>query len=157
MKLSTTNNTVATNRKAYHDYFVEDTYEAGVILTGCEVKSIRLGNLNLKDSYVLIRRDGTVVLCGMHVSPYDKGSFSNGDPRRDRLLLLNKSEIRKLRQKVTQKGYTLVPVRVYFKQALVKVEIALCRGKELHDKRESIALKDQRRAIEHATKEYGVQ
>ena len=155
MKLSTNNTTVATNRKAYHDYFVEDTYEAGIILTGCEVKSIREGNLNLKDSYILIRRDGTVVLCGMHISPYSKGSFSNGEPRRDRLLLLNKSEIRKLRQKVVQKGYTLVPVRVYFKKALVKVEVAVCRGKELHDKRESIALKDQRRAIERATKEYG--
>ncbi len=145
---------IASNKKAYHDYFIEDTYEAGIALEGSEVKSVRLGRINLKDSYVAIK-DGTAWLYGVHISPYEKMSaFSKTDPDRRRRLLLNKAEINKLRGRVEQKGYTIVPTKVYFKDALVKVEIALAKGKELHDKRRAIAEKENRREIDRAVKTF---
>ncbi|MCM1306573.1 MAG: SsrA-binding protein SmpB [Bacteroides sp.] len=144
---------VSTNKKAYHDYFVEDTYEAGIVLVGSEVKSIRQGALNLRDSFVIIK-NGEAFLIGMHVSPYKMGSYFNVDPRRTRKLLLNRAEINKLRGKVEQKGFTLIPLKVYFKDALVKVELGLCRGKELHDKRASIKEKENNRNLQRVLKEY---
>lgn len=144
---------IAQNKKAYHDYFVEDTYEAGVVLVGCEVKSIRLGAINLRDSFVIIK-NGEVFMIGSHISPYKMGSYNNVDPRRTRKLLLNRSEINKLRGKVEQKGYTLVPLKVYFKDALVKVQIGLCKGKELHDKRQAIKEKENDRNLRRVMKEY---
>ena len=134
---------VATNKKAYHDYFIEDCIEAGIVLVGSEVKSIRLGQVNMKDTYCLIRGD-EIELINLHISPYEKGSYFNVDSRRSRKLLLKKAEINKLRGKVEQKGYTLVPTKLYFKQGLVKVEIATAKGKELHDKRQSLQDKQQR-------------
>ncbi|MDE6967490.1 MAG: SsrA-binding protein SmpB, partial [Clostridia bacterium] len=128
---------VATNKKAYHDYFIEDTIEAGIVLVGSEVKSIRQGAVNMKDTYCLIRGD-EMQLINMHISPYEKGSYFNEDSRRARKLLLKKAEINKLRGKVEQKGFTLVPTKIYFKQALVKVEIGVAKGKELHDKRQTL-------------------
>ena len=145
--------TVATNKKAYHDYFVEDTYEAGIVLVGSEVKSIRQGALNLRDSFVIIK-NGEAFLIGMHVSPYKMGSYFNVDARRTRKLLLNRAEINKLRGKVEQKGFTLIPLRVYFKDALVKVELGLCRGKELHDKRAAIKEKENNRNLQRVPKDY---
>lgn len=144
---------IAQNKKAYHDYFVEDTYEAGIVLVGCEVKSIRLGAINLRDSFVIIKND-EVFMIGAHISPYKMGSYNNVDPRRTRKLLLNRSEINKLRGKVEQKGYTLVPLKVYFKDALVKVQIGLCKGKELHDKRQTIKEKENDRNLRRVMKEY---
>ncbi len=144
---------VATNKKAYHDYFVEDTYEAGIVLVGCEVKSIRLGAINLRDSFVIVK-NGEVFMLGAHISPYKMGSYFNVEPRRTRKLLLNRAEINKLRGKVEQKGYTLVPLKVYFKDALVKVEIGLCKGKELHDKRQAIKEKENNRNLQRIQKEY---
>lgn len=144
---------IAQNKKAYHDYFVEDTYEAGIVLVGCEVKSIRLGAINLRDSFVIIK-NGEVFMIGAHISPYKMGSYNNVDPRRNRKLLLNRSEINKLRGKVEQKGYTLVPLKVYFKDALVKVQIGLCKGKELHDKRQAIKEKENDRNLRRVMKEY---
>ncbi len=146
---------IAENRKARHDYFVEDTYEAGIVLVGCEVKSIRGGAVNLRDSFAIIK-NGEVFAVGMHVAPYKMGSYNNVDPRRNRKLLLNKAEIRKLKAKVEQKGYTLVPLKIYFKDALVKVELGLCKGKETHDKRESIKRREEDRKIERVKKEYNV-
>ncbi len=143
---------IATNKKAFHDYFVEERIEAGIVLAGSEVKSIRLGRVNLKDSFVFIKK-GEPYLCNAHVSPYEKGSVFNPDPRRDRKLLLHKEEIRKLRAKVEQKGYTLVPISIYFEQALCKVEVGLCRGKQLHDKRASIAERDSKRELDRVIKE----
>lgn len=143
---------IATNNKAFHDYFVEETVEAGIMLKGSEVKSIRLGRVNLKDSYIFIK-GGEPFLCGAHVSPYEKGSVFNPEARRDRKLLLHKEEIRKLRAKVEQKGYTLVPIKIYFEQALCKVEVGLCRGKQLHDKRASIAERDTKRELDRVIKE----
>lgn len=128
---------VATNKKAYHDYFVEDTYEAGIVLVGSEVKSVRKGAVNLKDSYAIIKGN-EVFLLGVHISPYEKGSCFNEDPLRTRKLLLNRQEINKIRGKIEIKGYTLVPLKMYFKQSLVKVELGICKGKELHDKRQAI-------------------
>lgn len=145
--------TVATNKKAFHDYFIEDTYEAGIVLVGSEVKSIRQGALNLRDSFVIIK-NGEAFVIGMHISPYKMGSYFNVDARRTRKLLLNRYEINKLRGKVEQKGFTLVPLKVYFKDALVKVEIGLCRGKELHDKRASIKEKENNRNLQRVIKEY---
>ncbi|MDR1939370.1 MAG: SsrA-binding protein SmpB [Clostridiales bacterium] len=139
--------TVAVNKKAYHEYFVEETFEAGVILVGSEVKSIRAGGVNLKDSFVYIRGTSARLL-NTHVAPYEKGSHFNPDARRERVLLLNKNEINKLRGKVEQKGYTIIPLRMYFKDALVKIEIGLCKGKELHDKRRSLKEKDLKRDAE---------
>ncbi len=140
---------VATNKKAYHDYFIEDTFEAGICLVGSEVKSARLGLVNLKDSFALLK-NGEVLLMNMHISPYEKGSFFNPDPRRTRKLLLHKKEILKLKQKTEQKGYTLVVTKLYFKQALLKAELALARGKELHDKRETLKRKQQEMDIRRA-------
>ncbi len=144
---------IATNKKAYHDYFVEDTYEAGVVLVGCEVKSLRAGGVNLRDSFVIIK-NGEVFVIGMHISPYKMGSYFNPDPRRTRKLLLNRCEINKLRGKVEQKGYTLVPLKIYFKDSLVKIELGLCKGKELHDKRAAIKEKENKRNIDRVMKEY---
>ncbi|MBR2485681.1 MAG: SsrA-binding protein SmpB [Clostridia bacterium] len=146
---------IAENRKARHDYFVEDTNEAGIVLVGCEVKSIRQGQVNLRDSFAIIK-NGEVFAVGMHIAPYQMGSYFNHDPRRNRKLLLNKAEIRKLKAKVEQKGYTLVPLKIYFKDALVKVELGLCKGKETHDKRESIKRREEDRKIDRIKKEYNV-
>ena len=146
---------IAENRKARHDYFVVDTYEAGIVLVGCEVKSIRQGQVNLRDSFAIIK-NGEVFAVGMHIAPYQMGSYFNHDPRRNRKLLLNKAEIRKLKAKVEQKGYTLVPLKIYFKDALVKVELGLCKGKETHDKRESIKRREEDRKIDRIKKEYNV-
>lgn len=144
---------VATNKKAYHDYFIEDTYEAGIQLVGSEVKSIRLGNVNLKDSFALIKNN-EVFLYNAHISPYEKGSYYNPEPKRTRKLLLHKLEIDKLRSKVERKGYTLVVTKLYFKQSLVKVELALAKGKELHDKRQTLKEKQLNREAERALRDY---
>lgn len=141
------------NKKAYFDYFIEDTYEAGIALVGCEVKSIRMGQINLKDSFCVIK-GGEVYLMNAHIKPYEKGSYYNVDAKRPRKLLLHKKEIDKLRGAVTQKSYTLVPTKIYFRQGLVKLEIGLAKGKELHDKRKSIAEKDSKRQVERVIKEY---
>ena len=141
--------TIATNKKAYHDYFIEDTFEAGIVLTGSEVKSARLGQVNLKDSYAVIK-NGELLLLGLHISPYEKGSFFNPDARRTRKLLMHKKEIQKLKQKIEQKGYTVVVTKLYFKQALLKAEVALARGKELHDKRETLKRRQQEMDIKRA-------
>lgn len=135
---------VATNKKAYHDYFIEETYEAGIQLVGSEVKSIRMGGINLKDSYAFIK-NGELILSNVHISPYKMGSYYNEDPRRDRRLLMHKREIDRLRGRVEQKGYTLIATKVYFKNSLVKIEIALAKGKELHDKRDALKDKQQKR------------
>lgn len=144
---------VATNKKAYHDYFIEDTLEAGIVLVGSEVKSIRLGAVNMKDTYCIIKGD-EIELINMHISPYEKGSYFNVDSRRARKLLLKKAEINKLRGKVEQKGFTLVPTKLYFKQGLVKVEVGVAKGKELHDKRQALQDKQQARQLERDLKNY---
>lgn len=144
---------IATNKKAYHDYFIEDTYEAGIVLVGSEVKSVRLGQVNLKDSYCMVK-GGNLELVNAHISPYEKGSFFNVDARRTRKLLMHKAEIDKLRGKFEIKGFTLVPTKLYFKQGLVKVEIGLAKGKELHDKRKALADKDMKRSLERQLKNY---
>ena len=138
---------VANNKKAYHDYFIDDKYEAGIELFGTEVKSVRMGKCSVKEAFVKID-NGQVYVYGMHISPYEKGNIFNKDPLRVRKLLLHKSEIMKLNGKVTQKGYTLVPLQVYFKGSLVKVEIGLARGKKLYDKRADFSKKAQRRELE---------
>lgn len=138
---------VANNKKAYHDYFIDEKYEAGTELFGTEVKSIRMGKCSVKEAFVKIDR-GEVYVCGMHISPYEKGNIFNKDPLRVRRLLLHKYEIMKLNGKIAEKGYTLVPLQVYFKGSLVKVEVGLARGKKLYDKRADIAKKDQRRELE---------
>ncbi len=138
---------VANNKKAYFDYFIEDTYEAGISLAGTEVKSLRMGKGSVKEAFIRIEK-GEVYLYGMHISPYEKGNIFNKDPLRPRKLLLHKYEINKLLGRIKEKGYTLVPLNVYFKGSLVKVEVGLARGKKLYDKREAIAKKDQRREAE---------
>ena len=138
---------IANNKKAYHDYFIEDKYEAGISLAGTEVKSLRMGKCSIKESFIRIERD-EVFIYGMHISPYEKGNIFNKDPLRIRKLLLHDYEIRKLEVQIKDKGYTLVPLQVYFKGSLVKVEIGLARGKKLYDKRQDIAKKDQRREAE---------
>lgn len=138
---------IANNKKAYHDYFIEDTYEAGISLAGTEVKSMRMGKCSLKESFIKDEK-GELFIYGMHISPYEKGNIFNKDPLRVRKLLMHRYEINKIMGKVTIKGYTLVPLKVYFKGSLVKVEIGLARGKKLYDKREDIAKKDQRREAE---------
>lgn len=138
---------VANNKKAYFDYFIEDKYEAGVALHGTEVKSIRMGKCSIKESYIKIE-DGEVFIYGMHVSPYEKGNIFNKDPMRIKKLLMHKYEINKLNGKLQQKGLTLVPLQVYLKGGLVKVEVGLARGKKLYDKRDSIAKKDMKREAE---------
>ena len=142
----------AQNRKAYHDYFVEDKYEAGIELCGTEVKSIRGGSMNLKDSYCTVK-DGELFVHSMHISPYEKGNIFNKDPYRTRKLLMHKKEILKLFGQVKQGGYTLVPVSMYFKDSRVKVQVGLCKGKKLHDKRDDMAKRDAGREIERAMKE----
>lgn len=138
---------VANNKKAYHDYFIDDKIEAGIELFGTEVKSIRMGKCSIKESFIRIDK-GEVYIYGMHISPYEKGNIFNKDPLRTRKLLMHKSEISKLSGKIAEKGYTLVPLQVYFKGSLVKVEVGLARGKKLYDKRQDIAKKDQRRELE---------
>ncbi len=138
---------VANNKKAYHDYFIDEKYEAGIELFGTEVKSVRMGKCSVKEAFVKIDQ-GEVFVYGMHISPYEKGNIFNKDPLRVRKLLLHKNEILKLNGKISEKGYTLVPLQVYFKGSLVKVEIGLARGKKLYDKRADIAKKDQRRELE---------
>ncbi len=142
---------IANNKKAYHDYYIEEKYEAGLSLHGTEVKSLRMGKCSIKESYVRIE-DSEIFIYGMHISPYEKGNIFNRDPLRVRKLLLHKSEIHKLAGKVAVRGYTLVPLRVYFKGNLAKVEIGLARGKKLYDKRKDIAKKDQRREAEQEFK-----
>ena len=138
---------IANNKKAYHDFFIDETYECGIALHGTEVKSMRMGKCSIKEAFVRIE-DGEVFVHGMHVSPYEKGNIFNKDPLRVKKLLLHKYEINKLLGKIEEKGYTLVPLQVYFKDGKVKVEIGLARGKKLYDKREAIAKKDQRREAE---------
>lgn len=138
---------VANNKKAYHDYFIEEKYEAGIALAGTEVKSLRMGRCSIKEAFIRIE-NGEVWVYGMHVSPYEKGNIFNKDPLRPRKLLLHKKEIWKLLGKMKEKGYTLVPLQVYFKEGKAKVEIGLAKGKKLYDKREDIAKKDQRREAE---------
>ena len=142
---------IANNKKAYHDYFIEETYEAGVALHGTEVKSMRLGKCSIKESFIRIE-NGEVFVYGMHVSPYEKGNIFNKDPMRVKKLLMHRYEINKLAGKIAEKGYTLVPLQVYFREGKVKVEIGLAKGKKLYDKRESIAKKDQRRELEREFK-----
>lgn len=145
---------IANNKKARHEFFIEDTYEAGIVLKGTEVKSIRQGKVSIKESYCEIK-NGEVFIVGMHISPYEQSNtFYTIDPLRSRKLLLNKREINKLIGKTTEKGYTLVPLRVYIRKNLVKVEIAIAKGKKLYDKRETIAKKDAQRRIERTLKEY---
>lgn len=142
----------AQNRKAFHDYFVEDRYEAGIELFGTEVKSIRAGTLNLKDAYCGVK-DGELLIHGMHISPYEKGNIFNKDPVRVRRLLMHKREISKLQAFIKQDGYTLVPLSVYFKDARVKVEIGLCKGKKNYDKREASAQRDAKREMDRTLRE----
>ena len=143
---------IANNKKAYHDFFIDDKYETGIELFGTEVKSIRMGKCSIKESFVRIEK-GEVYIYGMHINPYEKGNIFNKDPLRVRKLLLHKTEINKLAAKIAEKGYTLVPLQVYFKGGLVKVEIGLARGKKLYDKRDDIAKKDQRREVEREFKQ----
>ena len=142
---------IANNKKARHDYFLEETYEAGISLHGTEVKSLRMGKCSIKESYIHIEK-GEVILYGMHISPYEKGNIFNRDPLRPKKLLMHKKEIQKLTGKIAEKGYTIVPVQVYFKGSLVKVQVALAKGKKLYDKRQDIAKKDQRREAEREFK-----
>ena len=138
---------IANNKKAYHDYFIEDTYEAGIALAGTEVKSLRMGKCSIKESF--IRPDGEeMFIYQMHISPYEKGNIFNKDPLRVKKLLMHKNEIYKMDSKAQVKGYTIVPLRVYFKGSLVKVEIGLAKGKKLYDKRQDIAKKDLKREAE---------
>ena len=138
---------VANNKKAYHDYFIEEKYEAGIALFGTEIKSLRQGKCSIKESYIGIEK-GEAFIYGMHIPPYEKGNIFNRDPLRTRKLLLHRQEIRKLLGKLTEKGYTVVPLQVYLKGSICKVEIGLAKGKKLYDKREAIAARDQKREAE---------
>ncbi len=138
---------IANNKKAYHDYFIEEKYEAGIALFGTEIKSLRQGKCSIKESYIGIE-NGEAFIYGMHIPPYEKGNIFNKDPLRTRKLLLHKQETRKLLGKLSEKGYTIVPLQVYFKKSLCKVEIGLAKGKKLYDKREAIAARDQKREAE---------
>lgn len=140
---------VAQNKKAFHDYFVEEAYECGLALKGTEVKSMRLGKVNLKESFCMIR-GGEIFAEGMHISPYEQGNQFNTDPLRPKKLLMHKSEIRKLEGLVSRQGYTLIPLKVYLKDGRMKLELGLCRGKQLHDKRDAAAAKDAQREMERA-------
>ena len=140
---------IASNRKAYHDYFVEDKFEAGIELCGTEVKSIRMGQVNLKDAFCIVK-DGEMTVHGMHVSPYEKGNIFNRDPLRPRRLLMHKREILRLFGKVKQDGYALVPLSVYFKGPRIKLEVGLCKGKKLYDKRDAAAARDAKREMDRA-------
>lgn len=143
--------TISLNRKAFHDYFVEETYEAGIELVGTEVKSLRQGAVNIKDSYCSID-EGELFVIGMHISPYEKGNIYNKDPLRKRKLLMHKKEIIKLFSLVSKQGYSLVPISLYFKNSKIKMSVGLCKGKKLYDKREDIAKKDAKRNIDRAMK-----
>ena len=138
---------VANNKKAYHDYFVDEKIEAGLVLHGTEVKSLRMGKCSIKESFIRIE-NGEMYVYGMHISPYEKGNIFNKDPLRVKKLLLHKSEINKLTGKIKEKGFTIVPLQVYFKDGKAKIEIGLCRGKKLYDKRQDIAKKDMKREAE---------
>ena len=142
---------IANNKKAYHDYFIEEKYEAGISLAGTEVKSLRMGRCSIKEAFIRIEHD-EVFVYNMHISPYEKENIFNKDPLRVRKLLLHRQEIRKIQGHITQKGYTIVPLSVYFSGSLVKVEIGLAKGKKLYDKRQDIAKKDQRREAERKFK-----
>ncbi|MCL2362703.1 MAG: SsrA-binding protein SmpB [Defluviitaleaceae bacterium] len=144
MKNEKSEKLVAQNKKAYHDYFIDETFQAGISLVGTEVKSMRAGRCNLKESYIRIH-EGEAFIEGMHISPYDHGNIFNQDPVRRRRLLLHKKEIRRLKAAAQQEGYTIVPLKVYFSRSLVKLDIALAKGKKLYDKREAIAKKTQER------------
>lgn len=143
---------VANNKKAYHEYFIEEKYEAGVALHGTEVKSIRMGKCSIKESFIRIE-NGEVFIYGMHISPYEKGNIFNKDPLRERKLLMHKREIIKLFSQIKQDGLTLVPISMYFKGSKVKVQVGVCKGKKLHDKRDSMAERDAKRTIDRAMKE----
>ena len=138
---------IANNKKAYHDYFILDTYEAGIVLHGTEVKSLRMGKCSIKESFIRIE-NGEVFIYGMHISPYEKGNIFNKDPLRPKKLLMHRFEIMKLTGKIAEQGYTLVPLQVYFKDGRAKMEIGLARGKKNYDKRQDIAKKDQKREAE---------
>lgn len=144
---------ISQNKKAYHDYFIEETYECGISLAGTEVKSVRAGQINLKDSFASVQ-SGEVILIGMHISPYEKANIFNKDPLRERKLLMHKAEIRRLIGKVKEDGYSLIPTKVYLKGSKVKVELALAKGKKLYDKRNSIAEKEAKRRIDRKIKEF---
>lgn len=144
---------IAQNKKAWHDYFVDEKYEAGIALFGTEVKSIRAGAVNLKDSYCSVK-NGELYMLGVHISPYEQGNIFNREPRRERKLLMHKREIMKINGMLTQKGYTLIPLSLYFSGKNVKVELGLCRGKKLYDKRDSIAKKEVNREIDRKIKEF---
>ncbi len=144
---------IATNRKAQHDYFIEDRYEAGVALTGTEIKSVRAARVNLRDGFVQIR-GGEAWLVNVHISPYDFGNRENHEPRRERKLLLHRQEIRKLQAKVSERGWTIVPLSMYLKDGRAKIEIALVRGKRLYDKRDAVAERDADRDLARALREY---
>ena len=142
---------VAQNSKAYHDYFIEDKYEAGIELAGTEVKSIRLGHVNLKDSFCVVK-DGEMSVIGMHISPYEKGNIFNKDPMRQRRLLMHKREILRLFARIKQDGYSLIPLSIYFRGPRVKLELGLAKGKKLYDKRDSAAARDAKREMDRAIK-----
>jgi len=152
MEQTKTKRIIAQNRKAYHDYFVEDKYEAGIVLAGTEVKSIRAKTVNLKDSYISCKT-GEAMLIGMHISPYEKGNIFNKDPLRTRKLLLHKREINKLIGLTQQEGYSLIPLEIYFVGSKVKLEIGLCRGKKNYDKRHTAAERDAKRRMDRVMKE----
>ena len=143
---------IANNKKAYHDYFLEETYEAGISLVGTEVKSLRMGKCSIKEAFLRIDK-GELFVYQMHISPYEKGNIFNRDPLRPRKLLMHRSEILKLEQKIKEKGYALIPVEVYFKGSRVKVKVALAKGKKLYDKRNDIAAKDQKREAQREFKQ----
>ena len=142
---------VAKNSKAYHDYFIEDKYEAGIELAGTEVKSIRLGHVNLKNSFCVVK-DGEMSVIGMHISPYEKGNIFNKDPMRQRRLLMHKREILRLFARIKQDGYSLIPLSIYFRGSRVKLELGLAKGKKLYDKRDSAAARDAKREMDRAIK-----
>ena len=142
---------IANNKKAYHDYFIEDKFEAGIVLVGTEVKSLRMGQCSIKEAFISVD-DGEIFIQRMHINPYEKGNIFNKDPLRKRKLLLHRAEINKIHGKAKEKGYTIVPLKVYFSGSLVKIEIALARGKKLYDKRDSIAKKDQQREAQREFK-----
>ena len=146
---------ITANRKAYHDYFILERFEAGIVLAGTEVKSVRNGQLNLKDSFCTVK-DGELWARGIHISPYEKGNIFNKDPVRPRKLLMHKREITKLNARVMQDGNALIPLSFYFKDGLVKVEIGLCKGKKIHDKRDSIAERESKREVERTIKERNI-
>lgn len=143
---------ISKNPTAHHNYFIENTVETGIVLTGTEIKSIRAGKVNLKDSFAILK-NGEIYICNLHISPYEHGNIYNKDPLRDRKLLLNKREIHKLIGLIKQKGYSLIPVSMYFKNSFVKIELGISKGKKLYDKRDEIAKKDAMRNVERSLKE----